>query len=297
MANAPSVYIMGAIESSMRGPMSDRPLSDAPRPAGAPFARPARRFRTPRTILALMLREMQTSYGRTAGGYAWALLEPIGGIVLFTWIVSVGFRIREPAIGTNFPLFFATGMLMLTLFNGVSGKVAQSIAYSRPLLFYPGVAYTDALAARFALAFLTQILVLYLVVGGIYAVFGLPLLFDVGALVGGVALAGLLALGVGVLNCFLFNIFPLWSSLWSILTTPLFLISTVFYAYEDIPRAYQDIAWWNPLVHVVGLVRRGVYPTYDAQWASPFYVAVVGGVCLTLGLVFLHRFHRDFINR
>jgi capsular polysaccharide transport system permease protein len=265
--------------------------------AARPFARPARRFRTVRTIVALMLREMQTSYGRTAGGYAWALLEPIGGIALFTWIVSVGFRIREPAIGTNFPLFFATGMLMLTMFNGVSGKVAQSLNFSRPLLFYPGVAYTDALVARFALAFLTQILVLYIVFGGIYAIFDLPLLFDVRALVAGVALTGLLALGIGTLNCFLFNFFPLWGNLWAILTTPLFIISTVFYAYEDIPREYQDIAWWNPIIHVVGLMRRGVYPTYDAGWISPFYVGCVGAFCLVMGLLFLHRFHRDFINR
>lgn len=290
------VYIMGADESSA-WPMSDRPLSDRGLPPDAGAARPSRRFRTPRTIAALMLREMQTSYGRTAGGYAWALLEPVGGIALLSWIVAIGFRIREPSLGTVFPLFMATGMVLLTMFNGISRKVANALTFSKPLLFYPGVAFTDALIARFALWFLTQLLVLYIILGGIFLIYDVPLLLDVGAMVAAVALTALLALGVGVLNCFLFNMLPIWANVWGILTTPLFLISTIFYVYEDIPRGYQDIAWWNPLIHVVGLMRRGVYSTYDATWASPFYVACVGSATLLLGLVLLHRFHRDFLNR
>ena len=39
--------------------------------------RAPRRFATVRTSVALMLREMVTTYGRSPGGYIWAVVEPV----------------------------------------------------------------------------------------------------------------------------------------------------------------------------------------------------------------------------
>ncbi len=271
-------------------------MSDSTNPPLRPAAQP-RRFKTWRTIGALLLREMQTSYGRSPGGYAWALLEPIGGIMLLTAILSIGFRIREPSLGTNFPLFLATGLLMLTMFLAISGRVAGSINRNKALLFYPGVRYTDTLIAGFILTMLTQILVIYIVLVGIHMLYGLRSILDLGAIFSSVFFTALLGLGIGTLNCFLFNIFPLWGNIWAVLTRPLFLLSCVMFTFEDIPRQYQDYAWWNPIVHLVGLMRRGFYPSYDAAYASPLYIGVVSMVSLTLGLLFLNRFHRTFLER
>lgn len=271
-----------------------RPPPDAAplRPAG-----PARRFKTPRTIGALILREMQTTYGRSPGGYAWALLEPIGGITLLTLIIVSGFRVREPALGSNFQLFFASGLLVLIMFQSVSGRVAQSINFSRNLLFYPGVKYTDALIARFVLNMLTQTLVFLIIVIGILLLFDVQTIVDPLPILAGLGLTALLSAGIGTLNCFLFNVVPIWDPIWSILTRPLILVSTVFYTFEQIPRQYQDIGWWNPLVHLVGLMRQGLYPSYDGYWVTPLYPATLGTVTLVFGLLFLHRFHRDILNR
>jgi capsular polysaccharide transport system permease protein len=49
-----------------------------------PKIRPTFRLRLPcamRTIVALIMREMATSYGRSPGGYIWAIAEPVAGIV------------------------------------------------------------------------------------------------------------------------------------------------------------------------------------------------------------------------
>ena len=104
---------------------------------------------TTRVISALMLREMSTMYGRSRGGYIWALAEPVLGIVLLSVIFSIGFR--TPQLGTNFPMFYATGLIPFLTFNDVSTKVAQSINYSRQLLTYPCVTFVDAIVARFLL--------------------------------------------------------------------------------------------------------------------------------------------------
>ena len=57
-----------------------------------------------RVLIALFIREMITRYGRSIGGYAWAILEPVGWILMLSAIFSS--FIRTPPLGQNFPLFF-----------------------------------------------------------------------------------------------------------------------------------------------------------------------------------------------
>ena len=80
-----------------------------------------------RSVSALMLREISTTYGNSAGGYLWALLDPILGIGLLTLVFSQFFAV--PALGTNFPLFYATGYLPFMMFNDIANKMAVSLRY------------------------------------------------------------------------------------------------------------------------------------------------------------------------
>lgn len=254
-----------------------------------------RRFASLRTIVALMLREMATSYGRSPGGYLWAVLEPVLGIALLTLIFSAGFR--APAIGISFPLFYATGILPMLLFTEMAGKVALSLLFSKPLLAYPAVTYVDALIARYLVNLMAQIMVFYVVFTGILLLFETRVTPDFGRVVEGVALTALLALGVGVMNCFLFTIFPIWQRIWSILMRPLFIISCVFFLFETVPQPYRDLLWYNPLIHLVGILRNGFYGSYEAAYVSELYVIGLSLGLTTAGLVFLRRYHRDLIHR
>jgi len=110
------------------------------------------------------------------------------------------------------------------------------------------------------------------------------------------ALAALLGLGVGCLNCYLTMRFHTWDTIWSILTAPMFILSCIFFILEDIPDKYQDVLWFNPVVHLTGLMRTGFYPTYEATYVSVPYVLMFGLITLALGLLLLNRFHRDLLN-
>ena len=269
--------------------------ADEMRPDGLRPPQRARRFKTPRTVLALMLREMQTTYGKNPGGYAWALLEPIGGIAILAIVLTV-IRLRVPGLGTNLPLFLASGLLMLTMFLALSSRISQCVMFSKPLLFYPGVRYLDAILARFLLNVITQVLVVYIVISGIVFLYDLRLVLRMEWIFIASVLTWLFALGVGVMNSFLIGMAPVWQQVWGIVTRPLVLVSTIFYTFETIPLAWRDVLWWNPLVHVVAFMRRGLYPTYDADWASWVYVAAFGASLLGLGLLLLYRFHRRILE-
>ena len=245
--------------------------------------------------MALILREMSTRYGRTPGGYAWGILEPLAAIL----VLSLGFSliIRTPALGSSFLLFYATGYLPFDMYQNLSNMVARAISFSKPLLQYPAVTWVDAVLARFLLNSLTSILVSAILLTGILTVTETQTALSLPPIVTAMALAMILGLGVGVLNCVLIGLFPLWELTWSIITRPLFIASGIFFLYDTMPPLAQEILWYNPLVHITGLMRTGFYPTYTAAYVNEFYVLGISLVLLAMGLILMGRYHRDILNR
>ncbi len=272
------------------------PATPAPARAALPPAEAGtRRFASIRTITALILREMSTRYGRTPGGYLWGIVEPMAAIL----ILSVAFSLvmRAPALGTSFLLFYATGYLPFSLFLTLSNTIGRAINFSRPLLKYPAVTWVDAVLARFLLNSLTGILIAALLLSGILLIIDGRAVLDFPPIVIAMATAMLLGLGVGVLNCALSGLFPIWEVIWSIITRPLFLASGVIFLYDNLPPLARDILWYNPLIHVIGRMRTGFYSTYSAPQVNEIYVLSVALICLVLGLILLGRYHRDILNR
>ena len=253
------------------------------------------RFATLRTITALILREMATTYGRSPGGYVWAILEPALGIFLLTLIFSIGFR--TPKLGDNFAIFYATGLAPFFLFNSVSNTVAQAVNYSRALLSYPRVTYVDGILARFILNGMSQLIVSFLIISFIRMVWDTRTVLDFDRTMMAFIMALALSLGGGLLNCFLFTMFPIWQQAWSIITRPLFLLSGIIIMYETIPEPYASFVWYNPVLHIVSESRASFYLQYDPTWTSYTYVFGVSLVCGLAGMVLLHRYHRDMLER
>ncbi|WOI58380.1 ABC transporter permease [Palleronia sp. LCG004] len=268
-------------------------------PPGGP-QRPAklrrvnRSFPAMRSVMALVLREMSSRYGRSPGGYLWAIMEPLGGIL----VLSIGFSllVRTPSLGNSFLLFYATGYLPFQIYMSVSNAVARSVSYSRALLFYPAVTWLDAMIARTVLNSLTGLLVTYILLTGIFVMTETRTVIALGPVALSLALAIALGAGVGAFNCVISGLFKAWEQIWSIAMRPIFIVSGVFFLYEDMPPNVAAILWWNPLLHITGLMRRGIYATYRADYVSITYVLAVSLGALAMGLLLMGRFHRKILN-
>lgn len=252
-------------------------------------------FATSRSVFALMLREMSTSYGRSPGGYIWAVLEPVAGIALLTAIFSAGFR--HPPLGTSFALFYATGLLPFLMYADVAGKLSQTLAFSRALLEYPRVTFIDALMARFFLNTLTQFMVHFLVMWGVLTFVVSDVSIDMGKMAVAYAMVLALAIGIGTLNAFLTLAYPVWQTVWAVANRPMFLVSCMFYLFETVPQPYRDMLWFNPLVHPVGLMRDAFYPYYNPTYISVTYTMAVALIATLVGLFLLNRYHRDILDK
>lgn len=252
------------------------------------------RFQMTRTVMALMLREISTTYGRLAGGYFWAILEPVLGIALLTAIFSLA--LKSPGLGTSFALFYASGFLPFVMTLQTINKVGQSVRFSRPFMAYPCVTFMDALVARLILNTITNVIVMAIVILGIMIIFDLPFWADLGSIAMTVALSMLLASGIGTMNCYLMTSFPVYEQVWAIATRPLFIISCIFFTFDTLPTVARDVLWYNPLVHIVGLMRRGLYPTYSGEYISPLYVTLCGAITLFFGLLLLSRHFKQLME-
>lgn len=247
-----------------------------------------------RTILALILREMSATYGQSPGGYVWAILQPIGFVV----ILSVGFSLllRSPSLGTSFLLFYATGFLPFDLYNTLTTKVQGALKYSRPLLAYPRVTWLDTIIARFILNVLTALTVACVVLTVILFVVNNRAILDMKNIMLGFSMAAALGLGAGIMNCLLIGLYPVWALIWAVLTRPMFLASGVLYIYEDIPGAAREVLWWNPVMHATGLMRKGFYSTYNGSYISVQYGFGVALLLIAIGLFFMRSNHQRVLE-
>ncbi|MEX2519009.1 MAG: sugar ABC transporter permease, partial [Paracoccaceae bacterium] len=159
-----------------------------------------------RVIIAMMMREMSTRYGRSAGGYIWAIIEPAGMIAVMS--VAFSFAMRSPALGGSFPLFFATGYLAFQFYSELSQFSSSAVLMNKPLLTYPRVTPIDAILARFLLQFMTLCVASAVILAGIIIIEDIHTIYNFMEIIKAIILASLLGLGFGATNTVIFSFAP-----------------------------------------------------------------------------------------
>jgi capsular polysaccharide transport system permease protein len=69
-----------------------------------------------------------------------------------------------------------------------------------------------------------------------------------------------------------------------LLTRPLFWVSGVFFSVESLPTSAREVLAYNPLLHVIDLIRDGVFPGYEARHVNAWYPVAWVLVLAFLGL-------------
>lgn len=274
--------------------------ADIPKPKIKAPLRPAskagikRSYPTMRTVLALMMREIGARYGRSPGGYLWALFSPMVLVIALSGgLAMLG---RQPRYGETFMLYFASGHLMFAIYAQVQNAVGSSLKFNSSLLQFPTVTWIDTVLARFILNSLTGAVVFMMLVHVVALITGENMRFDLPELFMVVILAMLVALGFGTFTCYLFMEFQWLRQIWAFASRPLFILSGVLIMYEDLPRALQSILWWNPLMHVVSMSRQAIYARYDPDWVSPMYVLFFSLTLFIFGLFLLRQHHGRLLS-
>jgi len=244
-----------------------------------------------RVLYALILREMQARFGRSNIGPLWALVEPLLLVGVFT-LGYLALGRRSPPQGMEFLPFLATGIIIYLSLRNIAGRMTSAVESNRGLLLYPQVTPFDLMAARLLLEGATFITVFVVIVGGgVLLGFASPpadpliLLLTLFVVV-------LLGAGVGTLQAALTMNFPWVDHFMRPFWRLMLWTSGVFFTLKQLPMSAQDILVWNPVLHVIELMRAAYFAQVEPYRVSYGYVAwwVLGSAFL--GLLF-ERMFRD----
>jgi len=236
-----------------------------------------------RVLLALMLREARTRYGRTKAGYLWALLEPGIHIAVFSLIYSTKFIIIP--LGNSVVLFLATGFAVFLGFRNVMMRTAGGYGSNEALLSFPIVRVMDVFLGRSLLELATWVTMMFLIFGSLIVTSVAPFPHDVLKMLE--AVIALFAMGFGA-GLFIGVVSEFWASLRNLLAMPLrllYFMSGVFYLPDPMPPTFRDILAWNPVVHAITLFREGYYQGYESHLLDVGYLYLWAVGCLICGLI------------
>jgi capsular polysaccharide transport system permease protein len=144
----------------------------------------------------------------------------------------------------------------------------------------------DLVIARATLEFVTCIVVMALVFGGVMLWTGDTNIVSILETLGGITLTAALGTSFGLLCCGV----SVYSSNVEVMIPsvlrPMMWFSAVFHSVDSLPTSYRNIMLYNPLVHAIEMVRDGWFPGYNARGIDPWYpmvwILVMSFVGLTL---------------
>lgn len=196
----------------------------------------------------LVWRDVKVRYRQTMLGAAWAILQPLGNMLIFTLLF--GRLAGLPSDGIPYPLFAMAGLLPWTFFSGAIGNAGSSLVGSTHLItkvYFPRM----IIPAASVLAGLVDLLISLLVMGGLMAWYGLFPGRGVLLLPVLILLTSLIALGVGMWLAALHVRFRDIRYLIPFLTQFWMFATPVIYPASLLPERYRPIYFLNPLSGLV----------------------------------------------
>lgn len=238
-----------------------------------------------RSILALLLRESRTRYGRRSGGYVWALVSPF--ILLVVLIASFSVLGRPPGAGDSLTIFFLTAILPIFLFRDSISRGGRAIFANRVLMQYPQVNAFEVVTARTVLEFLTYLIVLAIFVFGMFAFLGLPFGEWVDRPLQLLAAGGslfVLCYGACFLSSQIGRSFEPWNEVTGPIGRLLLLTSGLFFTLGSLPPEFLAVVKWNPVAHIIEWIRDAAIRDFTSDLYDPFFPLAVGVVFLAIGM-------------
>lgn len=242
----------------------------------------------------LLIRELKTRFGNYRLGYAWALIDPILMISLFSAVF--GIRSHSSFGGVPVQVFITAGYLPFMFFNKVVSQMKSAVRANMGLFCYRQVTPFTTFIARFLLESMVGmivggILVLGLIWSGFDAIPVDPLVLMLGY-----SLLMVFSFSLGVVFCIMSTLIPETDKFLGLLMMPLMFISCVLYPLSTIPLQYQHWFLWNPLVHAIELIRCGWIEGYVSPNVSWMYLSGVTLVALTFAMSCYRLSYRRLIT-
>jgi capsular polysaccharide transport system permease protein len=254
------------------------------RPAG--FARTLRGFATQgRVIHALLLREMQTRFGRNQFGFLWLFIEPLLLAMAIASIKSV-YEVGHHHPGISTFVFALISYLPYFTFRAIVGRAPGTLHSNMTLLYHSHIKLIDVVLARHVLEMAAVMTVMALITAGV-AIYSEHPPASILTLVFGLVMLFLLAQGLGLLAAAAAAVSEIAERLIHPLIYLSLPLSGALIAMDSLPPNLREILLWNPQANIHEMVREGFFGTLMPSYYDPGYVLFWVGLLNLLGLAAL----------
>ena len=245
-------------------------------------------------VFALFIRELSSRFGRFKLGYVWAVAEPFFTILAFCLIrIAMGSGSIE---GLAFPIFFASGMLIYTIFNNIGQAMIGLVESNLALMNYQRIKPMDPLIARSILEIIISAISIFTILGGFYWA---GYSFTWNNTLGFIAvfiLISAFSFGVGCIFAVVSLLFQEFKKIAPIVIRPTFFISGIFFSTNSIPEHLLPYLLWNPILHAIELGRDVMFVEYNCAHASWSYLSFSTLASLALGLALFQFYQKKLVT-
>ena len=246
-------------------------------------------------IRALLLRELQTRFGQYRLGYVWVLLEPLFSIGIMIFLF--GTVMQRTLSGMEYEIFLLNGIIPFFMFRSGVTQALSATQSNKGLFSYRPVKPIDALLARIFLEFLLKFIA-YTFFSLAFLWFGSSISFEhIPALLFYWLLLFIFMLAFGLIFMVIGDFSKEVGKFLSVGFLILYLLSGILYSIQIIPVQYREYLLWNPLIHIIELMRHAVAPAYElVSGISLSYFVIWIILSLFIGLLLYKRFERQMVK-
>lgn len=246
-----------------------------------------------RVVVALLLREILTRFGRHNIGFLWLFVEPM----LFTLGITALWTATQAVHGSDLPIvaFAVTGYSTVLLWRNMPNRCIGSVQPNLSLMFHRQIKVIDIFAARILLEAggatmsFTVLIVIFSSIGWLELpedVLKVALAWAMTAWFG-----ASLAITLGALS----EKSEVVDKLWHPSAYLLFPLSGAAFMVDALPRTAQQVVLWLPMVHGVELLREGFFGSQFRAHYDLGYMALCCTALTLIGLALTRQVSREVV--
>jgi lipopolysaccharide transport system permease protein len=244
-------------------------------------------------LVVLMMRDIQVLYKQALLGAAWAILQPLFAVAIFT--IVFGYFARMPSEGVPYPVFAFAGVLPWTYFAEAVRRSGMGLVSDSELVrkvYFPRL----IMPLSNVVTPLVDFCIAFLVLMALMAFYGIAPSWKLLVLPPLMLVAATLALSIGLW------LGPINVRFRDIKHTLPFLIqiwmyaSPIVYPLSMVPAQWQWAYSLNPMVGVIEGFRWAVFDRGEPNFVALGMSAGIIALLLFGGLLFFRRMERSFAD-
>lgn len=243
-----------------------------------------------RVIHALMIRELNTRFGRENIGFLWIMAEPLlfAGLVALIWRVWKG----PEEHGIGIVAFVVTGYIPITLFrHGVSRSVIIFTVNSS-LLYHRQIKIVDFILVRFTIEMIGGMMA-YVFIASILILFGaFPVPDDIGLFIAGWMVYALFSFSLCLVIAPLSEMSEAVEKFVPVVTYIMIPFSGLFTLASWLTPNSREYLLLSPFVNGMEMMRKGIWGGEITAYYNVWNPIVCSMVAAVVGLALCRRVRR-----